>query len=86
MYGFSTGAARSCFPLIGRVKRNGDKSVFRQFPRIQNDYLLLHAACGMRNDDRRIFLVFLKSLWEIDDRGNCDVLPVLVEKVTFFML
>jgi hypothetical protein len=31
----------------------------------------------MRNDDRRIFLAFLKSGREIDDRGNADVLPIV---------
>ena len=32
---------------------------------------------------RRIFLAFLKSLWEIDDCGDGDVLPIFVEKSYF---
>ena len=76
----------AAFPLIGSVKRTGDKSVFRQFLRIQSGCLLRHAASGMGNDDRRIFLAFLKSVWEIDDRGNGDVPPIVVEKSYVFIV
>jgi hypothetical protein len=69
--------------LIGGVKRNGHKSVFRQFPRRQTGCLLLHAASAMRNDYRRIFLAFLKSVRDVVNRGNGDVLPIFVEKSYF---
>jgi hypothetical protein len=56
----------------------------RQFSRIETCRLLLHTAPRVRYDDRGIFLAFLKSLREVDERCYGDVLFILALKIDLF--